>query len=149
MFNSPQVLFFRESKLICLFSLWFAIPLTIWCQPITSSSRCGTHIQRTTKGSSATTTLQNSKASLTILKEVCTALLPLINQPCSHVMSPTEVSEYLVSGQMEMVRGLSHFVPYIDSCNYCDFEFDAIIDLEEFKEEIQSIAVNLNITVSR
>ncbi len=40
-----------------------------------------------------------------------------------------------------------HFRPYHSSCDYCSFDFDAIIDVEELGDMIQLIADNLNIVV--
>ncbi len=66
----------------------------------------------------------------------------------SNPLSPSQVSEYLTSGEIERVPGMNHFRPYVLSCDYCAFDFDAIIDLADLEVTIQSIADNLNIRVS-
>ncbi len=67
----------------------------------------------------------------------------LFSQP----LSPSKLSEFILNRET-WGQAFGHFLPYQQSCNYCDFDFDAIIDVNELSHMMELIADNLNITVS-
>ncbi len=66
----------------------------------------------------------------------------------SQPLSPSQMSEFILN-RKPWGKYFGHFKPYKARCNYCDFDFDAIIDVEDLDDRIQLIANNLKIKVNR